>query len=81
MEPFTCVIVSPHFSFFILHFVSMSRLYIRCSIGRQLYVWLVEADHLEILQKCMTAAEHSVLICKFVAEESEEAMAKDPRSC
>ena len=37
----------------------------------------MEADHLEIREKGMTAAERRVLICKFVAEANEEAMAKD----
>ena len=37
----------------------------------------MEADHLEIWEKGMTTAERRVLICKFVAEANEEAMAKD----
>ena len=40
----------------------------------------MEADHLEIWKKGMTAAERCILISKFVAEGNEEAMTKD-ESC
>ena len=50
---------------------------IRCTIGRLLDDWLMEADNLEIWERGMTAGERRVLISKFVAIANEDAMGKD----